>query len=432
MKQLKKAGLFGRGLVHIDSPLLIDRYNRCLHDIGSEQTKLKEFSIDGMGWSPDIADEMGETHYLSHGNSIHHAIILTPKQYRLPVYTPFHSFDRALMTTIFKTSERQIADLTSMSAIWVEIDSESVVYQSPLDLLMIDSIVAQAYTPDRLIAGARQQRELVRQFNSSPEACLDIRLLEQLVQSKRKYGDLRERSIVIPDIPFGDVRTFYTRAFDGVYVFRDLSHRSHIIALEDKKLAQEYKESDDDVFFAGDKGIIEALAQEGLLEVNPDFYLANPGLLDRMLECITAHVFFEQNPDGQLGSTGSRDLRMQIVDLKNHLPPVFGEIQRFKRDLERGDTPPEINNYSDELFRTLCHPSQSLDSYIRPVVWKLLSTRQPMFILRFYSYDLNRFICEYKKWPARKRKWAVERLSVLYEAKMDEYLESSRERSSVG
>lgn len=428
MKQLKKAGLFGRGLIEIDSPLLIDRYNRCLHDIGVSETKLSEFSIDGMGWSPEIAEELNEVHYLSHGNSIHHAIILTPKQYRMPPYTPYHSFDRALMTTIFKTSERQIVELTSMGAIWVEIDSESVVFQSPLDLLMIDSVIAQVFTPDRLIEGAREQRDLVRKFNSDPEACLDIGLLEKLVSSKRKIGDLREKSIVIPNIPFGDVRTFYTRAFEGVYVFRDLQHRSHIIVLEDKKLAQECKKADDDVFYSGDKGIIEALAQEGLLEVNPEFYLANPGLIDRILECITAHIFFDQNPDAQLGESGSRTLRMQMVDLESKLPPVFGEIQRYKRELERGNTPPEIDDYSDELFRTLCHPSQSLESYVRPVLWKLLSTRQPMFILRFYSYDLNRFIEEYKSWPARKKKWAVERLSTLYEAKMDE----SSERRTDG
>ena len=57
MNELERTGLFGKGLITIESPELVRRYNACLEDMGLPATKLKKFSIDAVGWSPEIAAE---------------------------------------------------------------------------------------------------------------------------------------------------------------------------------------------------------------------------------------------------------------------------------------------------------------------------------------------------------------------------------------
>ena len=93
MEKLKAAGLFGGALVSV-SGSLITRYNGCLAMLGVTPTKLERFTIDGMGWSPEVAEEKGENYYLNIGEANSNAIIITPEQKDKPVHMPFHSFDQ--------------------------------------------------------------------------------------------------------------------------------------------------------------------------------------------------------------------------------------------------------------------------------------------------------------------------------------------------
>ena len=67
MLKLIQSGLFGGRLFHVGTADLVKRYNDCLEDIGLQRTELKEFHIDGWGWSPEIAEEQQDRLYLSHG-----------------------------------------------------------------------------------------------------------------------------------------------------------------------------------------------------------------------------------------------------------------------------------------------------------------------------------------------------------------------------
>ena len=56
MEKLKAAGLFGGELVSLTGALA-RRYNECLAMMGISPTALSSFSVDAMGWSPEIAIE---------------------------------------------------------------------------------------------------------------------------------------------------------------------------------------------------------------------------------------------------------------------------------------------------------------------------------------------------------------------------------------
>ena len=140
MDKLIKANLYRSESISI-SGKLVERYNKCLLKLGFTKTKLKKFTIDGLGWSPEIAEEKGEKFYLNNGEANTHAIIITPKQKGLPVYNPFHSFDAELMKAVFKKHEKTINDITRDSAICIDFDQKIDVFYEPLDVLRYKDIL---------------------------------------------------------------------------------------------------------------------------------------------------------------------------------------------------------------------------------------------------------------------------------------------------
>ena len=76
--------IFGR-LLKIEEPHLIARYNKALDAFGVRQTKLASFEIDRTGFSPQIAEELGDEQYLDPNGINRRFIILTPAQIELPV-----------------------------------------------------------------------------------------------------------------------------------------------------------------------------------------------------------------------------------------------------------------------------------------------------------------------------------------------------------
>ena len=121
MKKLREAGLFGGALVTL-SGSLAKRYNACLAMLGVTPTKLKTFSIDGMGWSPEVAVEKKENYYLNTGEANVNAIIISPDQKGKPAHMPSHSFDRDVMEAVFAAYGSEIRDITKDSALVLHLD----------------------------------------------------------------------------------------------------------------------------------------------------------------------------------------------------------------------------------------------------------------------------------------------------------------------
>ena len=66
MHRLIKHGLMFGNLFHVDSPALVDRYNRALEHLTNKRTQLTDFHVDISGYSPEVGDELGDHLYLNH------------------------------------------------------------------------------------------------------------------------------------------------------------------------------------------------------------------------------------------------------------------------------------------------------------------------------------------------------------------------------
>ncbi len=240
MQKLKAANLYLSELIPI-SGKLVERYNKCLKKLGFSETKLEKFSIDGMGWSPEISEEKGEPYYLCNGESNPHAIIITPLQHKKPLYMPFHTFDRDMMTLIFKTYGSKINDITRDSAICIDFDQKIDAFYEPLDVLKYKTVTIRFHLIDNLDNVRETQLQLIDKFKLGNNF-IDEGLHAQLLESARKYGDLRTRDLSLDELQF-ETNSFYTKSFGGVYVLRDFI--APMVVFEDMKW---YKEAIKDTF----------------------------------------------------------------------------------------------------------------------------------------------------------------------------------------
>lgn len=133
MEKLRAADLFGGGMVML-SGSLARRYNECLAMLGVTPTKLKTFSVDGMGWSPELAVEKKDNYYLNTGEANVNAILISPQQKGQAVHMPSHSFDRDVMNAVFAAYGREIRDITKDSALVLNLDQNIDAFFEPFDL----------------------------------------------------------------------------------------------------------------------------------------------------------------------------------------------------------------------------------------------------------------------------------------------------------
>lgn len=415
MERLIQAKLFGDGLVEIQTEELVSRYNNCLDEIGVETTKLKSFHIDGVGWSPEISQEKNNTFYLSHGNANEYAIVITPEQYLKPIHFPFHSFDRYLMQVFFKACMNQIKDITGQAkaGIWIDMDQEFSYYQNPRDLLMIDSILVHAHATGGLMEAAESQRKLIQKFFKD-DKWMDDKLIKALIESAEKYGDLRFRSLIIPTLPYSNIRSFYSQAFGGIYVFRDeIKSYSYLMAVEHESVKREYGLDEKNIFLTSSPDLIDLLLEEGITAINFNYYRDHLDVLRLKRECMVLNLMSEIHPEVFYHNLTSAQQDRYIHSIKDRLPEEFFEIERLIWGLDRNQEY-QSANLSPALRRILAHPSYHLPEQIVEIVWQLLTDNEPLDILMLYTFNKRRFFLWYDKWVDSKKEWAVSVLKENY------------------
>lgn len=410
MIDLVKAGLFGANLITIDSPELVRRYNVCLQKMGKEPTRLKSFQIDGIGWSPEIAEEKEDISYLSYTDANPCGIILTPDQRGQAIQFPFHSFDRHLMRVLFKTFGRQISCLTSITALYIELDKRLSLYRDPRDLLMIDSVIVKTKTIDGIITAAREQRELVSKFVSD-DNWSDFVLRQQIIESGKKFGDLRQKPVVIEDLPISGIRSFYTRVFGGVYVLRDDDgEETPVLILEDEKTDCI---GDDILGISEREEIIRLLVKRGLVEV----YLESSDVvwLDSILDSIVAKLFFAKYPEKELQFNDDLDWNGYLLEFKKQLPDEYYEIERLKFRLQNKEsvTGNLLSAPSANSKGILLRPRKKFekeDPLLYDLLMQLLADLNQIPPAYLYVFNKKKFFEQYSRWPKGKKKWAIDRI----------------------
>lgn len=408
MDKLKQANLYRSELIPI-SGKLVARYNTCLVELGFTETNLKSFHIDGIGWSPEVAEEKGTLYYLNNGEANLHGIIISPLQNGKPVYLPFHTFDREIMKFVFKIHSEKIKDITRDCAICLDFDQGIDAFYDPLDVLKYDKVSINFHLINNLKNVQKQQFELVKIFNKDHNF-IDETVHQQLLNSAKTYGDLRTRDLDLHALQY-TTNSFYTRAFGGVYVLRDFIKT--LVIFED-----------------------EIWHKEAIKDTNHDvliYHLAQPELMDKLRN----HMIVEYDLEKVIQT--KRYDRIKKFEMAQHLKdtqhpiknilndPILFKSYLNKLDIQARKSVMSVERYLEKLetsnqykigdivaakmFQGLHKPHSSLQAKHQDLIWKLLISISPKDVLFWYWYDKESFYNNFKTWDDSLKEWVVETIN---------------------
>ena len=414
MKKLEAAGLYGGALVELTGALA-RRYNECLELLGVAPTKLERFSVDAMGWSPEIAGEKKEDLYLNSGEANTNAIIVSPAQRDKPVHMPSHSFDRDLMEAVFTAFAKAIKDITKDSALCVHIDQKIDTFFEPFDLLRYDKITISFQVLNNLDKVQIAQNELIATLNADNNF-IDRDIHQKILQSAKQYGDLRNRKLSVDPMTL-EVKSFHTRAFGGVFVLRDFI--KDILVFEDKTVFEKaIQDTGHDVllFHISHDELLSTLVSHLVLEddikkasksdrygrIKKHRFMQSAQKTEHPLsEILDSHFLFKKYLSGL-----DINAQKQLNGVETYFQKVI-----INKDLKQKE-------YIDDLyFKALHTPHSSMEDELKSLIWKLLVKIAPIDPVHLFWYDKATFYKMYQSWDASYQDWVI--AQILEENKKD-------------
>ena len=406
MKKLIEKGLMFGNLVPVESPALVDRYNRALQHLTGKQTKLKDFHIDISGFSPEIGDELDDNFYMNHAGLNRQFILLTTEQKKAPLLNASFSTSRGILRQFIVENEPQLFALTARDAVAGELVNSVYAVETPEKLFDIRTITVEADTTDGAVATAEKLGLLIDRFKTAPDAWFDDVLTAEMITLARKTGDLTRNPIALKAMSFAQ-DNFWTSLFGGIYIFRKVPVPAAITAttkaalgplpisyvydLTERTAIAQFLQSNDLV-----ETIVAArgLDAAAILHQKMDFILAD-----------TAASMGEN-----LSGATRRDLRSLGRKYANLLPAAWQGLAALARWAEDGGSWPQITSDHDAYFYTL----RAKDRPDADLVNMLLAELSPLDIRQLFICHKEAFYRAYAGWPAEKQSYVADFLAGEY------------------
>ncbi len=400
-------GLMFGNLVLVDSPAIIDRYNRALKSLGGKQTKLTDFHIDISGFSPEIADELDDPLYLNPNGANRQFIILSMDQKDAPLLAAKFSTSRTILRAFFAANEAALFALTARDAVAGELDNTVYEITTPARLFDIRKVRVSADTTGNQIAEAGKLAKLIERFKTEPDGWHDDALIGEMIGLAKKTGDVVTNPVTLKATEFDQVN-FWTSHFGGIYIFRSVQHPAAVTVEPKETLGAmpiEY------VFDLSDRNqIAKFLELNGLVEPIVMARGADPGAIIRQ-----KMDFILVDAASQLGIDTSaatrRDLRAVANALGPKLPPEFQGLAALLRWVEGGGAWPRITSDHPSYFYTLratAHPDRDL-------VNQLLSELSPLDVRQLFICHKELFYRLYAGWSEAKQTYVADFLAREYQ-----------------
>lgn len=247
----------------------------------------------------------------------------------------------------------------------------------------------------------------------------DSELVSSIIESAKKYGDIRHRNIAIQPIPFMDVHNFYARAFGGIFVFRDLPSGTPLLVFLDKEVWQQDGGQDANAFHVSDPAVFSRLEQEGVLTIGTEWYKQNPEELQWKWEYLVMDGICLKDDGLDYDSLSSACKKKHIRENEGDFPETLYELEHFMGQL-RKDLAPRREELSPELARILMRPKEGLPPLLTEVLSILVYHTVPLDPYGLYEYDKNEFAKRYNTWTASKQRYVKNLITKSYSPKYKE------------
>ena len=407
MNRLIQLGLMFGNLIAVDSPALVERYNRALKHLTGRQTRLKDFHIDLSGYSPEVGEELGDHLYLNPNGMNRQFILLTTAQKEAPLLNAKFSTSRGILVRFIEDNEAQLFALTARDAVAGELGNTVFSLASPAQLLDLRRVTVSADTTSEVVKGAARLETLIARFRSEEDAWFDDALIGQMVDLAATTGDITRDPVRLKEQTF-EQGNFWTSHFGGVYVFARATHPAVISVAAKEGLGRMPVEH---VFDLSDRDqIARFLDLNDLAEAVTGVQRSDvAAILRQKMDFILVD---QAAREGIATGAGSRrELRAIASSLGNSLPEEFVGLAAALRWIETGGGRPRITP-SHPAFFYLLRASAGPD---RDLVNMLLSELAPLDVRQCFIFHKELFYRLYSGWPEAKKEHVANFLAQEYQ-----------------
>jgi hypothetical protein len=398
--------MFGN-LVPVESPALVERYNRALKHLSGKTTALTDFHIDISGYSPEIGEELGDHLYLNPNGCNRQFILLTTEQKTSPLLNAQFSFSRGVLRQFIEANEAKLFALTARDAVAGELANSVFDLTSPARLFDIRRIVVEADTTAGDVALARALTAKIERFRTEDDAWWDDVLIAEMIGLAKQTGDVTRNPVDLVPVTV-EAPNYWTPHFGGLYLFRDVEHPALISTGDPKAL--------------GDLPMKQVFGLEARNKVARFFELNQ--LVEPIVKArnVDAGAILRQKMDfilvdaaatlGQdLGNATRRDLRMLARSLGSALPDAFHGLADLLRWVEGGGDWPRITSEHPAYFYTL--RARALKD--RDLVNQVLAELTPLDVRQLFICHKALFYRLYQGWDDTKRGYVADFLEREYQ-----------------
>ncbi|MGB3455000.1 MAG: DUF6638 family protein [Litorimonas sp.] len=406
MMRLVRAGLMFGNLYEVRSPAMVERYNRALEHLTNRRTQLTEFHIDIAGFSPEVADEFGDPHYLNPHGANQMFILLSTDQKTAPLLDSQFSTSRSILRRYIDDNEAQLFALTAREAVAGELLDSVFKIDAPADLLDINRIEVSADTTQAHVQEAQALSERIDRFMGEPDAWWDDVMIAEMIELAKRTGNIQRNPVTLDNQVFTQ-GNYFTSHLGGVYVFRD-AETPTVIARADMPGLRDL-DIDQVLTFEQRAEISDWLYEEGLTELivqrpNQDSAL----IIRQKMDFIVAGVAADAGHE--LDGTSRRDMRQLERRYADRMPPEYDGLMEVWRWASMGGRVPKLGPDHPAFFYAL-RGSRHRD---RDLVNMLLSDLSRLDFRQLYICHKSLFYDAYRGWSESKRAFVVQFLEEEY------------------
>jgi hypothetical protein len=372
-----------RELFRLDDPLLLDRHRAALAALGVRAPERAVLHVDAAGFSPELADALGDPFYLGAAALEGHAVVVCAEQLGARLVHPGLGFGAVAFRSVTRGAAREIGALTLREAILLDFRSDAASLADPGALADVSALEVCARTPGGLVEGIARLEECQREFLRSDRLWLDDAFLRDLAALAERVRDL-------PPLPEGfaasrhPLALFFCPAFGGSYVIEEPGASAR--AATTCVLAAELAPRDGTAAASGTSArgrrvelrrldaasAVELLERHRIARLDLEALRPPDERLERALHWIAADALLAKQPDAQL--------------------PV-AELREASRRLHEAGAPPEFREL-EEVARRLRAPNATLDaSALAPLQrLRLLSPASTRPAVRRFVRHLQAFL----------------------------------------
>ena len=407
MHRLIEKGLMFGNLIRVDSPVLVERYNRALKHLTGRKTAQDVFHIDISGFSPEIGDEFDDQLYLNHAGVNRQFILLTTEQATAPLLNAKFSTARSILKQFINENRSELFALTARDAVAGELVNSVYLADSPARLFDIRKVRIEADTTSGTVAMADKLGKMIDRFKSEQDAWFDDVLIADMIGMAKKTGDVVRNPVRLKQMEF-DQDNYWTDLFGGMYLFRGVEHPAAIVATD--------KDDFDDLpirftFDLRDRSAIaKFLSINDLVEPIIDARGVDAAaILHQKMDFIVMEVAAAMGEN--LAGATRRDLRRLGRQYAQKLPEAWQGLAALLRWAEEDGPWPKITSEHPAYFYTLrAKPHADAD-----LVNMLLAELTPLDIRQLFICHKEVFYRAYATWPDEKRAYVVDFLDREYQ-----------------